>query len=36
MMLKNYAQSVRNWRYISDDANRILIIGRSRLGKTNV
>ena len=40
-MIKNYDESVEinhnpNWSYIPDHPYRILIIGGSRLGKTNV
>ena len=40
-MMKNFDQSVkinhnRNWLYIPDHPYRILIIGGSRSGKTNV
>ena len=40
-MRKNYAQSVKichnpNWPYIPDHPHRILIIGGSGSGKTNV
>ena len=40
-MMKNYDQSVEinlnpNWRYIRNHPHRILIIGGSRSGKTNV
>ena len=40
-MMKNYDQSVEinhnsNWPYISDHPHRILIIGGSGSGKTNV
>ena len=40
-MMKNYDESVEinpnpNWPYIPDHSYRILIIGRSGLGKTNV
>ena len=39
--MKNYYESVKinhnpNWSYIPDQSDRILIIGSSRLGKTNV
>ena len=40
-MMKNYDESVEtnhnsNWPYISDDSYRILIIGGSGSGKTDV
>ena len=41
MRMKSYEESIEinhnlNWRYISDNPYRILIIGGSRSGKTNL